>query len=94
MTNEELNAWERQSNVLDVLTSKEFGEWLQRRDKNKENRGEWIKHGDKYKCSKCFATMKVNSFNPQLKDRFCYFCGADMRGEKDGWIKTLSLLRK
>lgn len=44
-------------------------------------RGEWIKYGDKYKCNKCFATMQVNPINPKLKDRFCYFCGADMQKE-------------
>lgn len=41
--------------------------------------GEWIKYGDKYKCNKCFATMPVNPINPSLKDRFCYFCGANMQ---------------
>lgn len=36
MTNEELNEWERLSFIRNVLTSKEFGAWLHRRDKNKE----------------------------------------------------------
>ena len=46
-------------------------------------RGEWIKYGDKYKCNRCFATMRINPINPNLKDRFCYFCGADMRKGED-----------
>ena len=41
--------------------------------------GEWIKYGDKYKCNKCFATMPINPINPNLKARFCYFCGANMQ---------------
>lgn len=34
MTNEELNIWERSKGVIEVLTCKEFGAWLHRRDMN------------------------------------------------------------
>ena len=32
MNDEELNAWERQPDILKVLTSKEMGAWLHRRE--------------------------------------------------------------
>ena len=34
MTNEELNIWERKQGVIEVLTSREMGAWLHRRDLN------------------------------------------------------------
>ncbi len=34
MTEEELNIWERSTGVIEVLTCKEFGAWLHRRDMN------------------------------------------------------------
>ena len=77
MTNEELNAWERQPSVLNILTSKEFGEWLHRRDKNKEKRGEWVKRfegtiAEGTFCNQCWRTT-------HKRTNFCPNCGADMR---------------
>lgn len=48
MTNEEakgiceqsLNAWEQDN--IEILTSKEMGAWLARRDKNRKKKGKWI----------------------------------------------------
>lgn len=39
MTDKELSIWESQLNVIEVLTSPEFGAWLYRRDKIKKELG-------------------------------------------------------
>lgn len=64
MTNEELNIWERSTGVIEVLTCKEFGAWLHRRDMNIkaqaleaqqtcENINEDYADCDQFKCSEC-----------------------------------------
>lgn len=87
MTDQELNIWERQDNVLKVLTSKEFGAWLYRRDKNKQKMGKWIdmdtptsRYIPRYKCSICGNWANHSNFCPN--------CGADMRGEEDDRYRT------
>lgn len=36
LSNEELNKWEKLPVVVNILTSKEFGSWLLRRDENRD----------------------------------------------------------
>lgn len=93
MTNKELDAWERKENVLEVLTSLEFGAWLNRRDKNKEAlerpRGKWIRitqgaMPEQYICPFCHRTVEAYGVEELLSIRYPYcHCGADMRGDKD-----------
>lgn len=84
MTEQELNEWERQDDVLKVLISKEFGAWLYRRDKNRQKKGKWTLQEDKTKklygwhiCSECGAWIGEPT-------NYCSNCGADMRGEENG----------
>ena len=62
MTDEELNFWERLPLVMQVLSTPQFGCWLIRRDKNREQsadvrpnvHGEWAKICWKaFRCSEC-----------------------------------------
>ena len=81
---------------LDEISVDKFNEITPTADVRENVHGEWVRHYDEdgdadgYSCSACrewyyFGNTTLN---------FCPNCGADMRGEKDGWIKTLSLLRK
>ena len=68
--------------LTDYLPQEEYGEVeeiIEALQQPQHVHGEWIKYGDKYKCSKCFATMQMNPINPNLKDRFFFFFFADMR---------------
>lgn len=50
ITEEQLNEWERRPEVIRVLTSKEMGAWLMRRDENKRKatlrEREWARRAD------------------------------------------------
>lgn len=83
LSNEELNKWERLPVVVNILTSKEFGSWLLRRDENRDKQNSSRPQGKKIKkehygwvyCSECGSLLGQ-------QDNFCFECGADMRGDK------------
>lgn len=79
MNEESLKNWEQDN--IELLTSREMGEWLHRRDMNTRPQGEWeykeIANSTiiGYWCSCCHI-------GSQREYNFCPNCGADMRGEK------------
>lgn len=89
MNEESLKKWEQKN--IELLTSREMGEWLYRRDMNARPQGEWIKVKEdrmsidmsgelvtQYKCSKCGRPIAILS--SKLADYpFCH-CGAEMKG--------------
>ena len=87
MINEEsLKTWEQEH--IELLTSREMGEWLHRRDMNARPQGDWIKitkNGTipvEYICSVCGRKIFDNyelSVPQSVYYPFCH-CGADMRG--------------
>ena len=46
LSNEELNKWEKLPVVVNILTSKEFGSWLLRRDENRDKQNNSRPHGE------------------------------------------------
>ena len=55
----------------------------------KQGEGHWITHDDYYECSECGEEIEVD--NPKGYDpvsdydfRFCYHCGAKMKGADNG----------
>lgn len=83
MSDEELNKWEKLPVIVNILTSKEFGAWLLRRDENRDKqnssrpKGEWLhkKFDSSLKaygqCSNCLQRERVGNF--------CRNCGAEMK---------------
>lgn len=65
--------------------------WLPSAQPEQPKRGTWIKHEDRagWCCSECaiddYYAYFLNSDTGvyELQDKFCYNCGADMRGEQD-----------
>ena len=53
--------------------------------KDSKNKGEWIKIGEAYVCSRCSTTCAYTETADKwiwhTNDKFCRGCGADMRGE-------------
>lgn len=84
MNEESIKAWEQDH--IELLTSREMGEWLYRRDMNarankERQQGEWKRITmNRYLCFNC--NCNVNSVE-SLIYKFCPKCGADMRKEAE-----------
>lgn len=50
----------------------------------KQSEGEWIRHGYKWKCSKCGVLMDIDGTPTENLLHFCPNCGAKMKGKTDG----------
>lgn len=77
MINEEsLKAWEQDH--IEFLTSREMGEWLYRRDKNRDRKenpqGEWL-----FVSRNCWKCPYCQELTNEGKN-FCPNCGAKMKG--------------
>ena len=69
-----LNVWEQDN--IEILTSKEMGAWLARRDENREKSGKWIcVRWMQYKCSECDYDDIGTVTN------YCPNCGARMESD-------------
>lgn len=80
MNEESLKNWEQDN--IELLTSREMGEWLHRRDMNRDMKerpqGEWITDNwGMFHCNYCMREKQ------QLFHNFCSYCGADMRGKEE-----------
>lgn len=71
------------------MTSKDFDLYLEGYKQGRKDfdrpQGEWIKKTDEvgfvsYICSKCGAELEVEDCSD---DKFCFNCGADMRGKEE-----------
>lgn len=83
MNEESLKTWEQEN--IELLTSREMGEWLHRRDMNARTQGEWeepFEHNGKiyHRCNHCHISTPL-----MLIDNYCSYCGAVMRkgGEEE-----------
>lgn len=80
MNEESLKAWEQDH--IELLTSREMGEWLYRREMNARARankerphGKWRVYEGVITCEKC--GKEAEEISP-----FCAWCGADMRDKE------------
>lgn len=73
------------SEITLTITADEAGEILSALSESAENKGEWIKMGEAYVCSRCSTTCACTETADKLiwhiDDKFCRGCGASMRGE-------------
>lgn len=58
-----------------------------RREADQRQQGEWINHRNDYghniaDCSLCGKAMQWHDEDEDGIPRYCWYCGADMRGEK------------
>ena len=71
-----LNGFTCASEIVIAQLEKEF---------DSDNKGEWIKMGEAYVCSRCSTTCACTETADKLiwhiDDKFCRGCGASMRGE-------------
>lgn len=85
MNEESLKKWEQKN--IELLTSREMGEWLYRRDLNARPQGEWIpikslmedNHHSRisFRCNQC-------RYVEGYRAKYCAGCGAFMRAEDGG----------
>ena len=85
MNEESLKAWEQQN--IELLTSIEMGEWLYRRDKNRDMnerpKGEWARH-DKWVSGEYVGGFyhincpNEDGYYSKWETNFCPNCGAEM----------------
>lgn len=90
-TDADLNDWQKLPAIAPILTSSAFGAWLQRRDENKREKGDWFpcnKRGIiltewtarhepfEWYGYKCSSCGFIYKGNALTQSPYCQYCGS------------------